>query len=146
MKRIVSALSAILFSSVILCGCLPRGETQTLDQIYSEAHTAYMAASPLQVPGDLAQTVSTLNSKLQALVDGNAKNFRDDTKEIAQILADITPRTGFTSRAAFGEISSQYRLFEPSASVDQTSAKVKLLVARTYSMLTGELQTTRFGL
>lgn len=141
-------LTAFLLVLVLLAGCLPRGETRTLQEVYSEAHSRFVAANPAQVPADLAQTVQSLAGKLESLASETSSDSVSGAHEIAQMLADLTPRAGYTSRPALGELAAQFRSFQEKSlrRESNVTARGKLLAARTYSLLAGELETTRFGL
>jgi len=135
---------SIALTVVALQGCLPRGETHTLDQVLKDARSQYASVDKKGIPSDLSPSVDRLATLLQEIGDASDVNsLGAKTKEVSGILASLTLRAGYTSRPSLGELASQYRTF--SIGGDETRAKAKLLVARTYSLIAGELQTTKFG-
>ena len=146
MKNIFEALLVISIS-LLISGCLPRGETKTLDEIYQSAKANFLTSNKKSVPGEVASAVEALSIKLQAFGEGGQGfNYEQSSRELAEILGSITSHAGYTSRPALGEVATQYRTFATQGDSTAISAKAKLLTARAMSLITGELQTTKFGL
>lgn len=140
-KSLVSISSLLIL--VALSSCAPRGETRALDEIYRQAvedYTVKLAAAST-VP-DLT-TLQDLKSLLEKLAQpGATASVSDDAATVATLLAGLAPKAGYTSRPALGEIADQFRSL--SLEPESAAATRKLLAARTFILLTSELETTQF--
>ena len=144
---IFARLIIISAAMLSLNGCLPRGETITLDEVYTNAKKDFSRVDTKSVPAPSSDTLGKLIAKLNELGEaGDGFDYTGSTKEVADALTTLADHAGYTSRASLGELAKQYRLFTPAAEVSATRSKTKLLVARTYSLIQGELETTKFGL
>jgi hypothetical protein len=136
-----AALGALFITS----GCLPRGETITLDQVLQDAKNRFAAADRKSVPEIVSPVFEDLSTKLQQLTDANESfDYSGNTRAVSDLINEITPHAGYTSRPSLTELSSQYRFFKAGSSAAETKSKAKLLVSRTYTLLSGELETTKF--
>jgi len=142
-------LISVLAFIVTLAGCMPRGETRTLDQVFKTAQNDFASADRKGIPGDLSGSLEKLASLLQEITSSaQVAAVTTQTKEISKILSSLSGRAGYTSRPGLGDLADQYRKFtvnEGSEVAAATRAKAKLLAARTYSILAAELETTKFS-
>jgi hypothetical protein len=133
-----------LASLLLLASCAPRGETKTLEEIYANSKSRYTAVQSAQVPADVTQPLGSIATHLEQIAGQHGADASRSAKEIAELLAPLTTRAGYTSRPAMGELVSQYRMMSQSeAAVENPTAK--LLAARTYTLLASELETTKFS-
>ncbi len=129
-------------------GCGPRGESHTVEQILDDARVSYQAVSTKALPGD-ASALKSLQTSLDKLAGigggGDAKVVAGD---IANSLNGLMTKSGFTVRPAMAELISQYRTVaaDSASKVSIGAPNLKLLAARTYSLLTAELSTSQFRL
>ncbi len=158
MKLYVRAflIALVCFVSV---GCKPRGETKSLDTLLGDSRQKFAVATS-QAPAlklnfagselaetsvELPEVLRELNSNLdKLLVKGSAADRSGTASTVAKTLAALTPHAGYTARPAFAEISKQYRTISQGASIEL--ATLKLVAARTYALISSELETTKFGL
>lgn len=138
---------AISFS-LLVTGCGPRGESHTVEQILNDARVAYQTASGKVATGE-ATTLKTLQGSLDKLAGiGGGGDAKVIANEVADSLTNLITRAGYTARPAMSELIHQYR----SVAGDSSSASsigapnLKLLAARTYSLIAAELNTTQFKL
>lgn len=148
MKRhVLQALAALLLIS--LSACAPRGETSSLTQILEAEKNRYRVASQGIPQSDVGTKVTSVSGKLQELETlKDAAAVASRSSEVAELLSDIVPHAGYTSRPALSELMTQYRMIGTgtrTAEVTET-AQVRLLVSRTYSALASELESTKFAL
>ena len=142
MKR--SLIAALALAVLVLNGCAPRGETRTLDEVLSTEKGRYQAARVGTFPEGVGQAVGEVAKNIELALQGrDSKEIGKSLQQVAVNLEGLVDRAGYTSRAAMNEISEQYRALSESKAVSQ--AQVKLLAARTYSLLAGELTTTKFA-
>lgn len=149
MKTILSRiLSLVLSTSAVLfaAGCGPRGESHTIEQIFSDARAGYTdiasKASP-EMKGTLTGLTTSLD-KLAGQVSGG--DVRQLSASLADGLTALQTKAGFTQRPAMTELIKQYRLIASStdAKLVAGAANLKLVAARTYSLLSAELTSTNF--
>ncbi len=154
MKR-CSVILVVAFVT-LLSGCAPRGETKTLDQVLSDAHSQFVAidkkvaqssSRPSEVGKAVADSVQAVESLIAtASVADTAKHARF----MEQQLEMLTMKAGYTSRPSLTELKKQYAVMADNLEADQQKGKdtaaVKLLAARTYNALASELETTNFSL
>ena len=139
----------LIVSALVLCmgGCMPRGETRTLDEILLDAREQFSTTDRKGVPAELSPSIDKLAAKLQEIAaGGDSYDYVSNAHEIGDVLGQITVHAGYTSRPGFGELANQYHFFKAGASSEGTRSQGKLLVARTFSLLTSELKTTHFAL
>lgn len=130
---------------VILSACAPRGETKSLDQVYKDSKARFAKVSAVAVPEDVAPTIQNLNTQLEQLAAQSADNATQTSAQVAEALASIIEKAGYTARPAMGEIISQHRMLSRAEAPQVTNAQAKLLAARTYALLASELETTKFA-
>lgn len=138
--------------SLTVAGCAPRGETQTLSDILSQQQvrfrSAEIKAGNVPVKAQLEQLAQKLTS-IENVQDPTA--LKPVTGELRAALAALLPHAGYTVRPALTEIVNQYQaLSEGSALTTDPSLagspEIRLLIARTYSVLATELETSKFSL
>jgi hypothetical protein len=138
-----------LFVLVGAVGCGPRGESNSLEQVYSDARASYRSADSAGVPSDVSESLKTLAADLERLAGnqggGDAKEV---SRGVANTLDNLVGRSGMTQRPSMTELVNQYRALakDGSTPVSIGAPNVKLLVARTYTLLKSELSSTKFGL
>lgn len=138
----------VVAASVCAVGCGPRGESHTVEQILDDARVSYQAVSTKALSSD-ASALKTLQTSLDKLAGlgggGDAKVVAGD---IANSLNALITKSGFTVRPAMAELISQYRTVaaDTASKVSIGAPNLKLLAARTYSLLTAELSTSQFRL
>lgn len=144
-NQIVS-LWVVALSLLTVSGCAPRGESHSVDQILTDARSAYQSASG-SFNGEVSPALKTLSGSLDRLAGiGGAGDAKSISNEVATNLNDLSVKIGYTSRAAMAELVSQYRTIAEAqgSAVSIGAPNLKLLAARTYSLLTAELKTTQF--
>lgn len=153
-------------SMTFLSACAPRGETKSLDEVlqiakyrYEDAATKNKLDSKTQaVLEDIKSHLSTLEEKVDETKDRVA--FLSTARAMDSSLRELILHVGYTTRPAFSEIISQYdnlafadgdreRVTQVSQDADPSRwefspSSVKLLVARTYTLLAQELETSKF--
>lgn len=150
MKSLLSLVCGVLiFGSLI--GCSPRGESKTLDQVLALQKEKFDSASKSATP-DTLSLVNNLGTQLERLGQGSIGqgNIEQSSatpaklEELANSLSLATDKAGYTSRPAMTELVAQYRALSLEKHVESNA--LRLLLARTYSILSSELETTRFSL
>ena len=133
-------------SFLAVTGCAPRGESHSVDQILSDARGAYMQVVS-SVGGDTAASLKYLSGSLDKLAGiGGGGDAKAVSGEIATALTDLGGKVGYTVRPALAELVSQYRTVADGSTTGASlgAPNLKLLVARTYLLMTSELKTTQF--
>ena len=149
-SRVASRFLALVVvsGSLLVAGCGPRGESHTVEQILNDARVAYQTSSNKIATGD-AVALKSLESSLDKLAGigggGDAKVIAND---VANTLTNLIVRAGYTARPAMSELINQYRSVAGDKSVSSSigAPNLKLLAARTYSLIAAELNTTQFKL
>ncbi len=127
-------------------GCAPRGESHTVDEILSDARTSYLTVFANRA-GGYKDKLKSLTASLDKLAGiGGGGDARSISGGIAESLQGLIEHAGFTVRPAMGELISQYRVVATNGSRDLSigAPNLKLLVARTYTLISSELKTTQF--
>jgi hypothetical protein len=144
----LKTLALIGAASTFMAACGPRGESHTVDEIFTDAKAGYVSASANLTP-DLGTSLKTLSGSLDRLAGiGGGGDARPIAGEIAGTLTTLSAKAGYTARPALAELTNQYRSIANSSGAPMTlgAGNLKLLAARTYSLLTAELTTSRFRL
>lgn len=148
LARGLKALALIGVTSACMAACGPRGESHTVDEIFTDAKAGYVSASA-NMTQDVSTSLKTLSGSLDRLAGiGGGGDARPIAGEIAGTLTTLSAKAGYTARPALAELINQYRSIANSSGAPITlgAANLKLLAARTYSLLTAELSTSRFKL
>jgi hypothetical protein len=151
MKRVNLRSLLVSFSSICLVavvGCQPRGESHTLEQILSDARSNYSLVSAEPSP-EVGAFLNQLKANLDKLAGlGGGGDARDLAGEVAGILGELTQKAGFTARPAMTELMNQYKVIADGTGspVSIGAPNLQLLAARTFSLLTAELSTSKFSL
>lgn len=145
MKRF---LAAVLIGATLF-GCGPRGETKNLSEIFDNARARYSAA--LGGTADISGAVDLrlVSQRLGELADQatRGKVAGAEITGMASTLTALINHAGPTNRPGFDELVNQFRAFQvDEANSAQAAASLKLLLARTYTLLANELETTKFRL
>ena len=144
-KRVLS-LVCVGASVALVSGCAPRGESHSVEQILADARNGYMEVYSA-VGGDTAASLKFLSASLDRLAGiGGGGDAKVVSSEIATALRDLGGKVGYTVRPALAELVSQYSTIAEGADKAASigAPNLKLLVARTYSLMTSELKTTQF--
>lgn len=147
MRTKIKFLSILVFAlSVVSCG--PRGESLSVDQILTVQKDKYSNhLNAAQVNSSLLSNLNGISAALDLISsEAGAKQVNDKAKVISENLSDLIVKAGYTSRPALSELVTQYRVIASGAGSSDKPATIKLLVARTYSALASELETTKFQL
>ena len=145
--RFVSALVCVV-SVVSLAGCGPRGESHTVDQILTDARGGYESVANKASPNDTS-AIRSLTSNIDKVAGiGGGGDARALSSDIAAQLEGLSVRAGYTARTAMAELVNQYRnvAADKGSNLSIGAPHLKLLAARTYSLLTAELNTSQFRL
>ena len=130
----------------VVTGCAPRGESHTVEQILTDARSAYQSVSA-KAPAEASSALKFLTASLDKLAGlGGGGEAKAVAQEIASMLTDLSPKAGYTVRPAMAELINQYRTIAADAgsTVSIGAPNLKLLAARTYALVTSELNTTQF--
>jgi hypothetical protein len=147
-KSFYNRFLSVVVAGASLCvvsGCGPRGESHTVDQILADARSGFQQVSTAAT-GDAAGSLKNLASALDKLAGlGGGGDAKAVSSDVANTLTGLSGKVGYTVRPALAELVSQYRtVAEDSASASIGAPNLKLLVARTYSLMASELTTTQF--
>lgn len=133
-------------------GCLPRGETQNLNDILVQARDRYRAAEQSSTSPSVKELLTQVVEKLAAIEKvQDPAQLKPASQEISLLLAGLLPHAGYTVRPSFSEIVAQYRALGNGAPVTTDSSlpgapEIRLLIVRTYTLLASELETGKFAL
>ncbi len=151
--KIAFSFAALCLVCLCLVSCAPRGETNSLDQILESARTRYLSLGTAGVAPEVGKSLKSIATSLADLEKPLAlPQYAQKSTAVAELLAALNGRAGYTSRASLAELASQYRGMASQAnqgsSIDAKAqlARTRLLVARTYNLLASELETTGFAL
>jgi hypothetical protein len=140
-------------AAVAVLGCQPRGESRTLDEIFTDARSAYqssaLSSSPSAAGGVIAEELKGLALSLDKLAGINgAGDGRTVSADVAETLSQLIEKAGIPSRPAIAELINQYRTIADGAGAPPVlgAPNLKLLAARTYSLLKSELSAAAFRL
>jgi ElaB/YqjD/DUF883 family membrane-anchored ribosome-binding protein len=150
-KTVIAKGKLSLLSCFLLIGCLPRGETKSLDEILSASRTRFYRSAESSIKENVSATLKTLAASLDSVIKNEpAGSTSSDLKavkeDIAKRLEELTSRAGYTSRPALNEITKQWYA-AANAVGDTTRLKAidKLLVTRTFNLLASELRGVKFA-
>lgn len=147
--RKVKFVSSLLFTGVLVCGingCAPRGESHTVEEILSDARKGYLSVFVAR-SGNYKDQLTSLARSLDKLAGlGGGGDAKAVSGGIADALQGLIEHAGFTVRPAMTELINQYRVVANSSARDISigAPNLKLLVARTYTLVASELKTTQF--
>jgi hypothetical protein len=139
---------AVSLAILLMSGCAPRGETKSLQQVLEAARSQYVELVRNEKSEPLKATLIDLAKNLEDMVAANGESapIASATSQVVDKLSALIATAGYTSRASMGEILMQHRVvLEDASRGTVNSARIKLLAARTYSLLSSELATTRFA-
>ncbi len=157
--------ASVMVLSVTVSGCLPRGETSSLDEVFNMARNRFQVAfeatgSQASASQGDAAAAGAMSVSARANLDRVVKELdvflRDTTVtgkvtaagNIHEALSQLTTSAGYTSRPSLSEVSSQYAALaermESAGVIDASTAKQAAM--RAYTVLASELETTKFSL
>lgn len=155
MRSLIIALAVL-----VLASCAPRGETRSLDEVLKDAQsrfeTVYSVALD-SVNGDIKAQLESVTKALDGLVGHLAQGGSISPDQLANLrqiqtgLNALVSHAGYTSRPALSEISKQYQVLVSQLEATGSPASIeagtlKLAAMRAYTVLAGELETTKFAL
>ncbi|MEN9847240.1 MAG: hypothetical protein RIS36_2387 [Pseudomonadota bacterium] len=148
MKITLSRIISLIISTsavVLVSGCGPRGESHTIEQIFSDARAAYSKMASKATP-DMNATLTGIVGSLDKIARQGGGDVRQLSAAIADGLTAMLPKVGFTQRPAMTELIKQYRQIAEGTGAHLTSGapNLKLVAARTYSILSAEITSTNF--
>jgi hypothetical protein len=150
MKITLSRILSLIISTsavVLVSGCGPRGESHTVEQIFSDARAAYGKMASKASP-DMNASLTGLVASLDKIAGqgGGGGDVRQLSAGLADGLTAMLPKAGFTQRAAMTELIKQYRQIAEATGAQITAGapNLKLIAARTYSLLSAEITSTNF--
>ena len=151
MKTTFAGFRSLLVAAgalILLSGCAPRGESHTVDQILNDARTSY-SETMADVSPDVNSSLKTLSGSLDKLAGlGGGGDARQVSASIADSLTGLMPKAGFTQRPQMAELINQYRSISNATGTPTSvgAPNLKLVVARTYTLMSAELTSTKFRL
>lgn len=148
-----TALSLSLLLLLASAGCDgPRGESKSVDEIYAASKEHFQTVQD-GLDGSIFEqqvtaTLTQLSEALEKLPTSTGATGASTAKSAEQSLSSLVQKAGYTSRASMAELVDQYEAvakdLSGSTENDGMTARVKLLAARTYTVLASELETTKF--
>lgn len=146
MRTTVRFLGLVVIAGLV--SCAPRGENQSVDQVFKNQHEKFTSqVKQVQLKDNVAGTLQSLTTSLDHLAAANDTSAIASTAgTVSENLSALILNAGYTSRPAITELTNQYRALSESKETESNKAAVKLLIARTYSALASELETTKFAL
>jgi hypothetical protein len=94
-------------------------------------------------------SLKTLSGSLDKLAGlGGGGDARQVSASIADSLTGLMPKAGFTQRPQMAELINQYRSISNATGTPTSvgAPNLKLVVARTYTLMSAELTSTKFRL
>jgi hypothetical protein len=131
---------------VVVAGCAPRGESHSIEQILTDSRASYQSVAG-SAPQDTSASLKFLTGSLDRIAGlGGGGEAKVISQEIANMLTELGPKSGYTVRPAMAELVNQYRVIasKNDGPISIGSPNLKLLAARTYSLIASELKTTQF--
>lgn len=133
--------------TVGLIACAPRGESKSLNEVVAIAKNRFALVQEVPVDAAVKESLKPVVKALEDIVNNpRGGGVTKNSKVIAVALSELSMRTSYTNRPALGELLSQYLVMSTTPASEVNGASVKLLAARTYSLLASELETRRFTL
>ena len=117
----------------------------TLDEIFADARSGYVASAG-GAPSDVAATLAKVAQEMDLVAGqtGGAGDVRTAAAQIAGSLDELMGKAGVTVRPAMAELSNQFRSIAAGSEAAGSPA-LRLLVARTYTLMATELRTSKFS-
>ena len=142
LKQLTSLLALITLLSFMACA--PRGESNTVDEIYQAAKLRFANS----MRGKAPEGVESLSKNLEAYAKAESAVAAAGTAgQIADGLSAITEKAGYTTRPALDQLMKQFRYLSAAKKDSAVNkAALRLLAARTLHTLASELETTAFAL
>lgn len=138
--------AAFLVLTVI--SCAPRGESKSVDEVLAIQRSKFTEQRDgANLSGPVKQELDSVAAGLETLSQlKKGEAVEPLAVKVSEGLTVLISDAGYTSRPALSELISQYRVLSADQASENGGAAVKLLVARTYSALASELETTKFQL
>jgi hypothetical protein len=147
-SKVIVFFFTIFSLSTLFSACAPRGENNSLDEVLSVQQSSFRnALSSAQLSPELSKTIAGLEGKLKELLASAASTEASSKASlIVEDLSQLLNHAGYTSRPAMNELLNQFRVLADTKSAqNQSGSAIKLLVARTYSLLSAELTGVGFA-
>lgn len=147
MRNKLVRLCCIAAISTSVFGCLPRGESHSLDQVFNDARGSYISESLAGgAPAEVSEQLKRVTVALDGFAGVNGVTVAPPScNELADTLQGLSTHANYTVRPALAEIVNQLRGLEAGGKkVEVGTPTVKLLASRIYTLLTSELTTTKF--
>lgn len=138
------ALSSVALVAVSACG--PRGESHSVEQILTDSRAAFQRVAN-SASADTSASLKFLTGALDRIAGlGGGGEAKVISQEIANMLTELGAKAGYTVRPAMAELVNQYRVIASNTEgpVSIGAPNLKLIAARTYSLVASELKTTQF--
>ena len=141
MNRIVRAV-LVIGMLLSVSGCGPRGEADTLPEIYKRSQDRFeQSMKKAQVTDAVKPLVSRVAEGVQNLMgDGSAKAA---APQLAEALSACGDKAGPTSRQPLYELTMQLRALGEGAN-EPTGPQRMLIAARVLDAMSAELETVAF--
>lgn len=144
MKKVFYKFLLPSFIVCVVAGCMPRGESHSLDVILSDAKSRYTSASSVTLKPEVSDKIKLITTSLDQLSSDSTSDGSKLSNDIADALGAITPFAGTTNRPALYELSLQLKtIAEKKESMPLNERK--LIASRVYGALATELETVKFG-
>ncbi|MCB0340089.1 MAG: hypothetical protein KDD53_10820 [Bdellovibrionales bacterium] len=131
---------------LIFVGCAPRDEYKSVDQLLNNARSSFEQVKDSGTADVNAQVSSIVSALDNALQIEDAGGRQRELLKASEALNALLYRANYTTRPAMHELVTQWRGLATDESDKVATASVKLLAARTLTLMTSEMETTKFGL
>lgn len=144
MKKAIFKVLSITLLIGFASGCLPRGESLSLDQILADAKSRYESVAQTEVKPEISEKIKVITTALDQLSTDVTSDSIKLSNEIADAITDLTPYAGTTNRPALYELSLQLKTVAEKKQTMPLNER-KLISSRVFGALAAELETVKFG-
>lgn len=142
--KTLSKLILTISLSLAMISCAPRGEHKTVDEVLKIAKTRFTNIYTSAQEDNLKELVGVLET---LLADKQGLKVKTNSDVVAKKLFTLNSSAGYTVRPAMRELILQFKsIADGKESKLYNHASLKLIIARTYSLVASELETTAFRL
>ena len=144
-KRSTRILVAAISCAVIACA--PRGESRTLEEVFTQQRTAYLEKSrATTVAADVGDKLKKISGTLDVMA-GVTPDGGTSVSAAADDLQSLSTKCNYTVRPSLAELVEQMRGLEKEGrKLSPGAPEPKLIAARVYTLLSSELTTSKFGI